>query len=873
VSASSLFAASAIDGENRHYDARLEYNKGLKAQPRVGSQAIDSLALTVQELSVVRDETTGAVQSLSSHSGYLSNASAGDAMDVAVDFVRQHRSSLGLSDADLRGYEVTDRVYSKVTGATHIYLRQRYQGIPVYNAQLHVNLNRDGRVISVNNAFLPDIAQSVSSLRPSISLPEAVLQAARFAGLTVKDAPAVVQSVDGPQQPTRVDHAGISLAPIDGRLMLLPIRQGEARLIWNFQIRTLDEDHWLDINVDASSAQVWTSFDWTLGDSYRVYRIPAESPSFASPLPPGDGRTLVTNPANGSASPFGWHDTNGAAGAEFTTTQGNNVHAYTDIDNNNAPDAAPNGSPSGGAGLAFDFPINHASAPSTYRPAAVTNLFYLNNLIHDVQYQYGFDERAGNFQMNNYGKGGAGNDSVRAEAQDGGGTSNANFSTPPDGSRPRMQMYVWTRTTPSRDGDVDNGIIIHEYGHGISNRLVGGPSNTSCLTNRQQPGEGLSDWWSLAYTTEVGDQGTDARGMGTYSLGQPTSGAGIRTQRYSTNPSINTWTYASINGLAVPHGVGSVWAQAAWEVYWKLIDRWGFDPNLYNATGSAGNQRMMLYVNEGLKNTACNPTFTQVRDGILQAAMDNHGGEDVCRMWEAFAAFGLGTNAVSGGASSTTPTNGFAIPASCQGGATPTPTPTPTGGPTPTPTPTPTPGGVTVVFQDDFEIDRGWVSNPNGTDMATTGRWERGNPDQTVSTTVKQIGTTTSGVNDLVTGAAAGASAGTNDMDNGITTIRSPAIPLPATGTLTLTFNQYLAHDANGSTSDFLRVRVVGSSTSAVVFQRLGAPTNITGVWTATTVSLNAFAGQTIRLQIESADAGTPTLVEAGVDDVRITRQ
>ena len=147
--------------------------------------------------------------------------------------------------------------------------------------------------------------------------------------------------------------------------------------------------------------------------------------------------------------------------------------------------------------------------------------------------------------------------------------------------------------------------------------------------------------------------------MGTYALGQPTSGLGIRTQRYSTDPAVNTWTYASINGMAVPHGVGSVWAQGAWEVYWKLVDKWGFDPNFYNAQGSAGNQRAMLYVVEGLKNTACNPTFTQIRDGIIAAAMSNHGGEDVCRMWEAFAAYGLGTNAVSGGANSTAPINGF----------------------------------------------------------------------------------------------------------------------------------------------------------------------------------------------------------------------
>ena len=125
-----------------------------------------------------------------------------------------------------------------------------------------------------------------------------------------------------------------------------------------------------------------------------------------------------------------------------------------------------------------------------------------------------------------------------------------------------MQMFLFTTANPNLDGDLDNGIVIHEYGHGISIRLVGGPSNVSCLNNTQQPGEGLSDWWALAYTAETGDAGTDGRGIDTYALNEPTTGPGIRTQRYSTDPAINTWTYESINGMAIPHGVGSVWRDA-----------------------------------------------------------------------------------------------------------------------------------------------------------------------------------------------------------------------------------------------------------------------------------------------------------------------
>ena len=176
-----------------------------------------------------------------------------------------------------------------------------------------------------------------------------------------------------------------------------------------------------------------------------------------------------------------------------------------------------------------------------------------------------------------------------------------------------------------------------------------------------------------------------------------------------------------------------------------------------------------------------------------------------------------------------------------------------------------------TVFSDDFETEKGWTRNAAGSDTATLGLWERGNPDSTSSSGAKQLGTTTSGVNDLVTGRLAGASAGENDVDGGVTSIQSPAIALPATGSLSLTFSSYLANGSNSSAADFLRVRVVGS-TSATVYTRAGTAANVNGAWLSNTVSLNAFAGQTVRLVVEAADASTASLVEAGVDDVRITR-
>jgi hypothetical protein len=179
----------------------------------------------------------------------------------------------------------------------------------------------------------------------------------------------------------------------------------------------------------------------------------------------------------------------------------------------------------------------------------------------------------------------------------------------------------------------------------------------------------------------------------------------------------------------------------------------------------------------------------------------------------------------------------------------------------------PPPG--TTIWQDDFETDLGWVTNPDETDTATSGQWERGDPDQTYSSGPKQLGTTPSGLNDLVTGRLAGSSATSYDIDGGITTIRSPDIALPAADGLILSFRYYLAHGSNASSVDYLRVTVVGSSTTTL-FEELGAANNDDGVWTINNVSLDAFAGETVYLLIAAADAGSESLVEAGIDDVLI---
>jgi glucose/arabinose dehydrogenase len=181
----------------------------------------------------------------------------------------------------------------------------------------------------------------------------------------------------------------------------------------------------------------------------------------------------------------------------------------------------------------------------------------------------------------------------------------------------------------------------------------------------------------------------------------------------------------------------------------------------------------------------------------------------------------------------------------------------------------------TVVFSDEFGSDLGWVRNSGGGDTAGTGLWQRGDPQATTSggATI-QLGTGDRGTtNCLTTGRLAGSSAGANDVDGGLTSIQSPAIVLPASGTLTLSLAFYFSHLANSSADDFFRVIVVDGTARTTVLEERGTAAVDAGSWATRTVDLTAFAGRTIRLRLEAADNAGGSLVEAGVDTVTITRR
>jgi extracellular elastinolytic metalloproteinase len=269
---------------------------------------------------------------------------------------------------------------------------------------------------------------------------------------------------------------------------------------------------------------------------------------------------------------------------------------------------------------------------------------------------------------------------VRAEAQDGGGTNNANFSTPTEptatGGVPRMQMYLWPNQTPVRDGDLDNGVIIHEYGHGVSNRLTGGPA-VNCLSGNEQAGEGWSDYLAISLLLDPAlDDPDEPRGMGTYVLFQnDRHGAGIRPRPYTRDMSIQPFTYDSIktngwlNGtsLALPHGLGHGWAATLWDATWDLIDKHGFNPNVYGAWDTGGNNRAIQYVIDGLKLQGCGPGLVVARAAIIEAA-EALDSDDECTLWASFSRRGLGFSAVQGTTNRNDNTEAFDTNPNCRRG-------------------------------------------------------------------------------------------------------------------------------------------------------------------------------------------------------------
>lgn len=291
-----------------------------------------------------------------------------------------------------------------------------------------------------------------------------------------------------------------------------------------------------------------------------------------------------------------------------------------------------------------------------------------------MYHRYGFTEEAGNFQQFNFGRGGKGDDGVIANAQDGSGYNNANFMTPPDGQNGRMRMYVWNvHGQPYRDGDLEAGIVIHEYSHGLSTRLTGGPANSGCLGWGESGGMG-EGWGDFLATTIRSSKKYHDWPMGAWAANETD---GIRNYPYSLNTTINPSTYRTLDkgGYWGVHAIGEVWAQLLFVVSNELIGEHGWSdtlfppvplkdgsipandfyrPQEFAADGTPkrlvprhGNSLIVQLVIDGMKLQPCRPGFFESRDAIIQADEILTGGENYCLLWKAFAKRGLVRHASS----------------------------------------------------------------------------------------------------------------------------------------------------------------------------------------------------------------------------------
>lgn len=662
----------------------------------------------------------------------------GSRADTLKQFIGQNDALFGVDAVQASQLKVVADYKNPEGDMSFVRLSQEINGVKVFAGEVRAGFDKNGDLVRVVNNLAAGVSDGVSdsfgdpstaysiavdNLGGNAELPK--LQPGRFAK-------------DGSYRFGKGDFA-----PVAERVYF-PTEPGVVVPAWLVLIWQPVNAFYLVVDVESGSV-LWRkniTEDQTQPASYNIWANPnaminvADSPFPRTPGPnttdgtqaPFLARTLIT--LVGNEAPYAFN-TNGWITDGGNTTDGNAVEAGLDRDGSgtqpsNGVDA--NGIPAGNPSRVFDFPINPATpVPSgqtvtgdsplpagtsatpcvaagtspamiDFQRAAITTLFYITNRYHDEMYRLGFTEQAGNFQHDNFGRGGSGNDRVSAEGQDCSGTNNANFGTPSDGFRGRMQMYLWVNTSPMIDGNVDADVIIHELTHGLSNRLHGNAAGLGSNMSRGM-GEGWGDFYGHAMLSEPTDDPAGIYTTGAYDTyrhrGAPNQynnyyfgirrfpKAVISSLGGPNNRPHNPLTFADIDstqanvsdGAFSPpftgtsdqvHAMGEVWSSMLWEVRARYIARLGW---------AVGNRRVLQHVTDGMKLSPLNPTFIDARNAILAAALAGGTADDVRDIWAGFAVRGLGasaqiTNSGPGGGSTTRVVQAFDAPNLSQPGIT-----------------------------------------------------------------------------------------------------------------------------------------------------------------------------------------------------------
>ncbi len=619
--------------------------------------------------------------------------------------LERHASLLGLSKGVI-GEAVLSDVHSLPGGAGVFRFTQRVNGVEVFGGRASVVLDGSRRLVSIANTLSP--TDGKGRLGSATAFANAVETALSQAYSLIAKTPIAASEVQD-TGPRGEDVHGYSLSTAAGAMRILEatgkriLYPEDGSLTPAYYVEILgrdpgtETDRAMSYAIDAKDGRVLYQASLTQSEAfgYRVWadptgnHIPTDGPFVDyTPHPTGtltSARPTFTAPSLITMEGFNKNPSGVAdpwLAPTDTTTFGNNVRAYSDR-NDVLSDSGAHHNDGYNAGVdiradvtgfeMFDRTYDVTKAPNVSTDqikAAVTQIFYVTNWLHDYWYDSGFDEKSGVAQLSNYGRGGKEGDPLRAEAQDeadSGAANNANMSTFADGTSPRMQMYVW-KGNPMRDGTIDNTVVAHEWGHYLHHRLV--------LCGSPQCGgmsEGWADFDALMMVIKDGDKfdGGQVYPLAQYAtsaLGNSVNSSyfGIRRAPYSTDLSKNPFTFKHVRkaatlpgGAALAqsaanmseiHNVGEIWASALFEGYVNLL-----------AVGKAANRsfddtkrRMADYVVAGMKATPTEPTFVEQRDALLSAVLATGRVDDFSALAQGFAKRGFGVAAVAPPVSSST---------------------------------------------------------------------------------------------------------------------------------------------------------------------------------------------------------------------------
>ncbi len=571
-------------------------------------------------------------------------AEKGNYIQRALDHVRNIGNVLGLSATQPAEFAADPNIQETSSGAVAVHLQQQYKGIPIFQAAETVRFGPDGALKETAGCSVT-VARDVDVV-PKISVKDAVLKASQHVAIPHEDEKGETDDFGEPLSHPSVDLKGFEPKVIAAfhekpeRITVLDAGpfgdKIKACLIW-FPVGDDLRLTWeVILAMPNYMEQFRTMVDGTTGDILycrqmvqsvvargNVYRVGGGNLRQMTDFP----RPLVDYglPVSGdlpSGFPDDWVESDSAVG--------NSVNAHLG-------DAGPSIQ-----GTTQDGIVTFDPSDPVGNDQKVLNIFYYNCYMHDYFYLLGFKEADGNFQQNNFGRGGASSDIVDARSHPGPVFGTANMLTRVDGISPEMNMGLVSST--NHHTAFDSSVVFHEFTHGVTNRLVGGRMDERALEARQSGGmgEGWGDYiaCTINNTTVVGD----------WVVNNP---SGIRGFPYDSNfpdnfGDLGTGRYSQV------HNIGEIWAATLLEM---------------NRT--IGADLGVQLVVDGLKLSPANPSFLDMRDAIL-AALENmltagklsssEHSNAKNGIWEVFAKFGMGTGARSNGASLSGIVADFTVP-------------------------------------------------------------------------------------------------------------------------------------------------------------------------------------------------------------------